>query len=222
MTQQIIDLSYPLDATTPPFPGDPPVEIQIQAAIPADHPSGTPAGSLNVSRLHTGLHVGTHMDAPFHFYNQGHTIEHAPLTRCVGPAVLIDLGHKAAKAEITPEELLPHQALISRTRRIILSTGWANHWGQADYFTDFPVISAAAAQLLVRWGVTLVGIDTPSVDTYPYPVHFALLGNSILIVENLTNLDRIQQTQFEFIALPLKITARDASPVRAVAIVNET
>ncbi len=221
MKQQIIDLSYALDTTTPPFPGDPPVEIHVQATIPADHPPGTPAGSLNVSRLHTGLHVGTHMDAAFHFYNQGRTIDQVALARTVGPALLINLDEKAPKAEITPEELLPYQAAIMQTRRIVLNTGWASHWGQADYFTAFPVISAAAAQLLVAWGVTLVGIDTPSVDTYPYPVHFALLGNDILIVENLTNLTHIQQAQFEFIAVPLKITARDASPVRALAIVND-
>lgn len=221
MKQAIIDLSYALDATTPPFPGDPPVEVYVQAKIPADHPPGTPAGSLNVGRLLTGLHVGTHMDAPFHFYNQGRTIDQVALARTVGPALLINLGEKAPKAEITPEELWPHQAAITQTRRILLNTGWASHWGQADYFTDFLVISAAAAQLLVAWGVTLVGIDTPSVDSYPYPVHFALLGNDILIVENLTNLTRIQQARVEFIAVPLKITARDASPVRVLAIVNE-
>ncbi|CAN5629630.1 cyclase family protein [soil metagenome] len=221
MKQQIIDLSYALDAATPPFPGDPPVEIEVQAAIPADHPPGTPAGSLNVGRLHTGLHVGTHMDAPFHFYHAGRTIDQVALVHFVGPALLINLARKAAKAEIAPAELLPYQAAIIKTRRIILNTGWASHWGQADYFTDYPVISATTAQLLVSWGVTLVGIDTPSVDVYPYPVHFALLGNDILIVENLTNLDRIQPAQFEFIAVPLKITARDASPVRALAIVKE-
>ena len=217
MKQSIIDLSYPLDAATPPFPGDPPAEIVVQATIPAEHPIGVP-GAMNVSRLHTGLHVGTHMDAPFHFYRGGRTIDQVLLTQAVGPAVLVNLGRKAAKAEITVEELLPHEAAITQTRRLILNTGWASHWGQPDYFTDFPVISAAAAQLLVDWGVILVGIDTPSVDTHPYPVHFALLGNDRLIVENLTNLDHIQQTLFQFIALPLKITARDASPVRAVAI----
>lgn len=219
MSQQIIDLSYPLDAATPPFPGNPPVEIVVQATIPAEHPVGV-AGAMNVSRLHTGLHVGTHLDAPFHFYQEGATIDQIDLADAIGPAVLVNLGQKAAKAEITPEELLPHQQAIIQVRRLVLNTGWASHWGQADYFTDFPVISAATAQLLVSWGVSLVGIDTPSVDTYPYPAHFALLGNHTLIVENLTNLDAIQQTLFQFIALPLKITARDASPVRAVAVLN--
>jgi arylformamidase len=219
MSQQIIDLSYPLDADTPPFPGNPAVEIFVQATIPTDHPVGVP-GAMNVSRIHTGLHVGTHMDAPFHFYHQGGTIDQIALANAVGPAALINLGQKGAKTEITVEELLPQQETITRTRRLVLNTGWASHWGQADYFTEHPVISADAARLIVDWGVVLVGIDTPSVDTHPYPAHFALLGNNVLIVENLTNLDRIAQPVFQLIALPLKITARDASPVRAVAVVN--
>jgi arylformamidase len=221
MIQPIIDLSHPLDTGTPPFPGNPAVEIFVQATIPSDHPIGVP-GAMNVSRIHTGLHVGTHMDAPFHFYRQGCTIDQIALDHAVGPAVLVELGQKRAKAEITPAELLPHEAAIAQARRIVFNTGWASRWGQADYFTDHPVISAEAAHLIVEWGVLLIGIDTPSVDRHPYPAHFALLGNKVLIVENLTNLDSIQQPLFQFVALPLKITARDASPVRAVAILNQT
>jgi arylformamidase len=216
----IIDLSHPLDPATPPFPGDPPVEITIQATIPLEHPVGVP-GAMNVSRIATGVHVGTHMDAPFHFYRTGQTIDQIPLERCMGAAVLVDLAPKEARAAITPDELMPFRQAIRQTRRVILYTGWAARWQQPDYFTAFPVIGADTAQFLLECDVDLVGIDTPSVDTHPYPVHFALLGNNVLIVENLTNLDRIQQTQFQFIAFPLKITARDASPVRAVAIIDQ-
>jgi kynurenine formamidase len=219
MKQSIIDLSYPLDTATPPFPGDLPVELSIQAAIPADHPPGTP-GAMNVSRFATGVHVGTHMDAPFHFYREGQTIDQIALERCTGRALLIDLAHKQAKEAITADDLLPHQEAIRQTRKVILNTGWATHWQQTDYFTDFPALTADAAQFLLACGVELVGVDTPSVDTYPYPVHFALLGNQVLIVENLTNLDRIGQRLFHFTALPLKLTGRDASPVRAIAILS--
>lgn len=79
MSQSIIDLSHPLDNATPPFPGDLPVEIVVQASIPAGHFSGVP-GAMNVSRLHTGLHVGAHLDAPFHFFREGATIDQIPLS----------------------------------------------------------------------------------------------------------------------------------------------
>ena len=71
-------------------------------------------------------------------------------------------------------------------------------------------------------GIQLIGIDTPSVDYSPNDAHFVLLGHEVLIVENLTNLDQIGQPHFRFVALPLKITGRDGSPVRAIAITKET
>ncbi len=99
----------------------------------------------------------------------------------------------------------------------MLNTGWHHRWGSADYFTAHPVITGEAAQFLVDCGVMLVGVDTPSVDRAPYPAHLVLLGNDVLIVENLTNLDAIDGDDFEFIALPLAVVGRDGSPVRAAA-----
>ncbi|WP_371830525.1 cyclase family protein [Candidatus Entotheonella palauensis] len=61
MTQTIIDLSHNLDDSTPPFPGDDPVHVNVVAIIPADHPPGE-AGAMNVSQITTGVHVGTHIE----------------------------------------------------------------------------------------------------------------------------------------------------------------
>ena len=220
MSQTIIDLSHNLDDNTPFFAGLPAAEITVHAAIPPEHPPGTP-GAGNISSLKTNLHVGTHMDAPFHFYYRGPTIDQIALERCVGPALLIDLTHKQAREEITAADLEPYRAKIQATPKVILQTGWAKQWKQPHYFDDFPVIGVDAAKLLVAWGVDLVGVDTPSVDNPPYSTHFVLLGKNLLIVENLTNLELIQQEIFQFVALPLKITGRDASPVRVIALLNK-
>jgi kynurenine formamidase len=59
----------------------------------------------------------------------------------------------------------------------------------------------------------------PSVDRAPYPAHQILLRAAVPIVENLTNLEAIGADLFQLIVLPLKLAGRDASPVRAVAIV---
>jgi arylformamidase len=219
MSQKIIDLSYNLDDDTPFFIGLPAAEIIVHASIPPEHPPGTP-GAGNISSLKTNLHVGTHMDAPFHFYQRGPTIDQTNLERCIGAALLIDLTHKQANEEITARDLAPYRTKLLATNKVILHTGWAKQWKQANYFDGFPVIGVDAAQLLVECGVDLVGVDTPSVDNPPYSTHFALLGHQLLIVENLTNLDQIGQEHFQLIALPLKITGRDASPVRVVALVD--
>ena len=221
MQRRIVDLSHRLDQSTPPFPGDAPVEITVQMSIPADHPPGAP-GYLNTSILRASLHTGTHMDAFFHFYHRRATIDRIPLAQCMGPALLLDLSHKRAKEEITEADLAPCQESISRTPKVVLNTGWAQNWGKAPYFTEYPALTGNAARFLVECGVELIGIDTPSVDYPPNDAHFVLLGNDVLIVENLTNLDQIGRPLFDFTALPLKITGRDGSPVRAIAVVEET
>lgn len=221
MQRKIVDLSYPLAPSTPPFPGDSPVEIEVRTSIPADLPPGTP-GHMNTSNLRTSLHTGTHMDAFFHFYQDAATIDQIPLAQCIGPALLIDLSTKQAKEEITANDLAPHRQAISCTPKVILNTGWSQNWGKANYFSDYPVLTAAAARFLVDCGIELIGIDTPSVDYSPNDAHFVLLGHEILIIENLTNLEQIGKPHFQFVALPLKITGRDGSPVRAIAIIEET
>ena len=220
MPRRTVDLSHPLDQSTPPFPGDDPVEVKVKTSIPADLPPGTP-GYLNTSILRVSLHTGTHMDAFFHFYHGRATIEQIPLAQCMGTALLVDFSHKRAKEDITKDDLAPLRESLSRTPKVLLNTGWAQYWGQPLYFTDYPALTGAAARFLVDCGIELVGVDTPSVDYSPNDAHFVLLGNDVLIVENLTNLDQIGQSLFEFTALPLKITGRDGSPVRAIAVVEE-
>lgn len=160
------------------------------------------------------------MDAPFHFLEAGATIDQIAPAQCVGPAVLVDLTALEPGAEIRPEHVEHARRNLRAFRKVILWTGWAQRWGQPDYFVSHPCLSGDLAQFLVDCSVHLVGVDTPSVDRDPYPAHHVLLGNGVIILENLTNLNRIGAEVFELIALPLKIAGRDGSPVRAVARLN--
>ena len=47
-------------------------------------------------------------------------------------------------------------------------------------------------------------------------IHDILLGNDILIVENLSSLDKIKQVKGVYSFLPLKLKDSDGSPIRAV------
>jgi kynurenine formamidase len=214
--RQIIDLSHPLGPDTPAFPGDP--RLQITILDSAATPSASGERHLNSSHLSMGLHCGTHMDAPFHFFQQAATIDQVLLDRCLGPAVLIRLPWNVDGLAIEIKHLAPYASQLRASRRVVFNTAWHHRWGADNYFTEHPVISGPAAQFLVDCGVQLVGVDTPSVDRPPFAAHLALLGNGVLIVENLTNLDAIAGDAFELIATPLKIAGRDGSPVRALAI----
>ena len=94
----LIDLSHPLEPATPPWPGNPAVEIVVVSSIPSQRgpldrsAPGEPI-ACNTTAFLTCNHTGTHMDSPAHFYNGVRTIEQVPLEQCIGPAVLVDVRH---------------------------------------------------------------------------------------------------------------------------------
>ena len=103
----------------------------------------------------------------------------------------------------------------------LLHTGWARYWGTNDYFGRYPVLSPEAAGWLAGFGLKGYGVDAISadeIDSAALPVHRALLGRGMLIIENLDRLDPLLEREFTFSCLPLKIADADGSPIRAVAI----
>jgi kynurenine formamidase len=158
------------------------------------------------------------MDAPFHFFEEGRTIDQIPLEQCVGRSLLINLTRELNNGQIDIGHLSNYRGKIREFRKVVIQTGWAKQWGQPEYFMDHPVFTPDAGRFLVDCGVQLVGADIPSVDCPPFPVHIDLLGSDAVIVENLANLSALKAEIFQLIILPLKITGRDGSPVRAMAL----
>ncbi len=225
MAKRLIDLSHPIEAATPPWPGNPSTDVDILSKIPAKRgpgQRGVPGepGYCNISAFSTCNHTGTHMDAPAHFYNGAPTIDQVPLDHCIGPAALVNVSHLGVRGEIAPADLIPHQDAIAAAGKVVFRSGWSIHWGQDDYFSDYPLLSEATAAWLVERRVHLVGVDTPSVDYEPHPAHYLLLGAHMVIVENLTSLELIETGVFELIVVPLKLRGLEASVVRAVARVD--
>ncbi len=218
-TSKIIDLSHRLNPATPVYPGDAAVEIEIVDV--AREPTATSPRGLNNSRIAMGLHNGTHLDAPFHFFSERQTIDQIPLRQCCGPAVCLDLSQTARPGQIDAADLAPHAELAAARKIVLLYTGWCRCWNAPEYFESHPVLTRAAAETLVQWEIGLVGVDFPSVDQPPFEAHVVLLGNDVLIVENLRDLSRLCQVSFDFFAIPLRIEGRDASPVRAFAMLHE-
>ena len=176
---------------------------------------------FNTTNLTLYSHAGTHMDAPRHFLDDGYTIDALDLQRCVGPAHVLDLSHKAPSSLITVEDLAPYRALIWPRVRLLLRTDWDLHAEEPDYRTSFPRISVPLAEWLVAQQVWLIGLEMPSVASLQdleelTVVHQTLLRGEVVIVECLAHL-RDLPPQVTFIALPLKIEQGDGSPVRAIA-----
>jgi len=214
MTIQTIDLSHPLSAETPVYPGDEAPQVSVLSV--AQQPEAGRERQLNNSRFSVGVHNGTHIDAPYHFFSDRETIDQIGLERCCGPAMRLDLRVTERPGVIDAGDLALWTTRVAGCRKVLLYTGWDHHWGRPAYFAEHPVLTRAAAEKLVEWGIDLVGVDFPSVDRPPHDAHVVLLSHNVLIVENLTRLDQVNDT-CEFHAVPLPLSGRDASPVRAFA-----
>ena len=173
----------------------------------------------NITQLVISTHLGTHLDAPFHFFDSGRTVDRLDLSRGFGPASVLDFSAKGPKGIITREDLVKHDTLLVQNARIIIRTGWDHVFPAPRYFTDYPGIDPEACELLAERKVACLAMDMPSIYGPDYvTVHQALLRAEVLIVEGLANLDRLKGTTVFFAALPLRIRGRDGSPCRAIAV----
>ena len=203
--REIIDLSRPITDGMPTWPGDVPVRLWR-------HDELTRIGGIQV-----GTHAGTHLDAPFHWFADGPTVDQVPLERLTGPARVVDL--RGSGPCITAAELAAAAGDTEPGERLLLLTGWCGEVTDEDY----PHLSKEAAELLVACEPALIGIDTPSVDgPHSGQAHGVLLGADVPILELLVNLERLVGREFDLFALPLPVVGMDGAPVRAIARLRAT
>ncbi|HYW56049.1 MAG TPA: arylformamidase [Polaromonas sp.] len=206
MTQdnrRIWDISPPVDEDAAVFPGDATYSQKLHFAL-------APGCPVNVNTLTFSPHTGAHADAPMHYASGAPAIGAVDLSPYLGPCRVIhcmDCGPLVEPQHIAHamDELPPR--VLFRTARTA-SQSWAS----------FTAIAPGTLALLATRNIALVGIDTPSVDpatSQDLPCHQLLLKHDLRLLENLV-LDDIPAGDYELIALPLKLTRADASPVRAV------
>jgi arylformamidase len=202
---RIHDITMPLSAELPFYPGDFPVVISPWARI-AD------GDSANVSRLTLCTHSGTHIDPPRHFNDQGLPVDEIPLGLLIGKALVVQI-HGVPLIGRKELERLP----IRGVERLLLKTNNSGLWQEKEFRHDFDALALDGAEYLLEAGVRLVGIDYLSIESVEGDggVHRTLLDNGIVIVEGL-NLAEVEPGEYELICLPLKIKGGDGAPVRAL------
>jgi len=208
---QIYDISVPLCASIPVYPGDPPVDITDWLRLD----KGDPA---NVSCIRFGAHTGTHVDAPAHFIAGGAKVESLPLNILIGEAEVFEVPDNitAIDGEIASS------ACATGASRILFKTRNSQFWNNSatGFRSDYTYLDADAARCLVDHGVKLVGIDYLSVEKFHsenFATHHALLSHGVVIIEGL-DLGEVPAGRFELICLPLRIRdgSGDGAPARAV------
>lgn len=213
---EMVDLSRVIYDGMPKIPVLPDVHVKKFFDLAKGHP-------LNVTELSLPCHAGTHVDAPVHIVPNGKSIEELPLESFVGPGAAISVKKKGGE-EVTAADFERSGVSVNRGDIVMLHTGWDEKFESPDYNVH-PYLSVDAAEWLVKKGVKLFGIDCITVDLptplrpkgFDFPVHKTLLGNGVLIAENVANIGKIVARKTRILALPLRVKGSDAGHARIVA-----
>lgn len=210
--KKYVDLSWEMSKDTPIYPGDPEPSLSVATTVEND--------GYNLFKVIIGTQTGTHVDAPYHFRNQGCTIDNMELDFFFGEAVVIRVTNKKVEEEITMADVEPYAAKIKPGTIVLFNTNWYKKRGTPEFFTH-PYVAADVAHWLVNKGVRFICSDTINVDKTggtEFPVHDLFADQRLMIGENMAYFDKIDfDDNLVVAAFPLKILAGDGSPVRAVA-----
>ena len=203
---KLLDVSVPLAAGIPAYPGNPEFELHPIKRI-AD------GDSSNVSRLVMGTHTGTHVDAPRHFFDDGAGVDGLRLDLLLGRARVVEITKRGG---IGAAELA--EAGLREDIRVLLKTSNSALWNGMGFHPDYTHLTEAGARYLVDQGVKVVGIDYLSVEQFKKagaPAHRAMLSQGVIIIEGL-NLAEADPGMYEMYCLPLRIAGADGAPARVI------
>lgn len=201
---KIIDLTQLMTASMPVYPGTEPPHLTVANTYETD--------GFRETLLSFFSHTGTHMDAPFHLFGDRTKLNEMPAAQFVGKALVISCMRMAQARKSAWKPLLPSAGL--RMRRIFFFSipvgAGIGAKRNISGTIPFPLRRSAA----MRWkaGKKGLGFDTIGIDPIAdegLTRHRLLLSQrDIVIIENLTNLDKIGGGLFLFAALPLKYGKR--------------
>lgn len=203
---KIYDISIPLSSQMTVYPGDPAVQIEPCFSLS----KGNPANVLSITM---GSHTGTHIDAPYHFIDTGAKLDALKLEVMIGRTHVLEITAPVITADVLSEfDFTDKTRVLFKTRNSYL-------WDKSpEFVTNYVYIDPRAAEVLVREGIKLVGIDYLSVEKFGstgFETHLELLRNGVVIVEGL-NLRDIEPGDYEMTCLPLRIANGDGAPARVI------
>ncbi len=211
-----LDLSHTIEHGMTTYPGLPGPVICDFLSREASRGRYAPGVEFQIGKIEMVANTGTYVDAPFHRYAGGKDLSELPLESLAGLEAVVIRGPADGRA-------IDRDAFAGRDLRgkaVLVRTGWDVHWATPTYLEGNPFLTGEAAEYLVSQGVGLVGIDSVNIDDLKdlaRPVHSALLGAEIPIVEHLCRLGSLPEREFRFSAVPAKVAGFGTWPVRAFA-----
>jgi arylformamidase len=177
----------------------------------------------SIEKVTCMTHSGTHMDAPYHFLEDGATVDRIPPEQLVGPAVVLDVRKEVDGTIISAKALAKRWPRKAHPDFVLLRTDWSQYRAPTKhYLYDFPGITPEAAEWLVQKSLKGVGTDTLGIDPYSnskFEAHKVLLRKGIWILEALDHLDQLSEgVEYTLVAAPLKIAGASGAMARVFAI----
>ncbi len=233
--EELIDLTHSFDSTTIYWPND-----TNHFQHPKNFYGETEKGYFYSSfRFSSPEHGGTHLDAPIHFAENHFTVDQIPLQNLIGEGIKINLREKVKgnpDFQISIQDILDWEKIhgeISPNLIILFETGWSDYYHDRNQYLGthlkgdealvdlhFPGIDPETCRwLLDNRQPKALGLDTPSLDygqSNYFETHQHLLGANIPGFENLSNLNKIPETNLFIMALPMKIKKGSGAPLRIV------
>lgn len=190
-----IDLSILLTKDTPVFPGEPNIIFKKHANIKEN--------TYNEHQITINTHFGTHMDFPYNMIDDGKKSSNFKLENFIGKGKVININNPDLNSIEDEDVFLLYSEHIEK--------------GIDNLFNDVPVLDENLVDFLITKKPKMLLLDIPTPDKFPYPIHKKILGNDILIVENVCNMKLLIDKKFKVYAIPLNFEEFDGSPCRVFA-----
>ena len=178
------------------FPGDPKPEKEAVLRI-------EDGAVCNLTKVSFCAHNGTHVDAPWHFCQDGKTVEQISLDKFVGKCYVAEAAGEL-KAEDAEKLLQKAKNADPEAAKRLLMKGSA-------------FVSAGAAKVFAEAGIWLFGNESQTVgpEDAPAEVHHILLGAEVVLLEGI-RLGEVPEGVYLLNAAPINLGGCDGAPCRAI------
>ncbi|MFL0166431.1 cyclase family protein [Candidatus Clostridium helianthi] len=214
---KVIDLTHTISENMPVYPGTEKPKLEVASTYEKD--------GFKETLLIMFSHTGTHMDSPSHLFSQRTTLDSFNAEQFVGKGIVVDCSNLKEGQKITMKYIEAVKEKADIAQYILFYTGWDKYWGTDAYFGNYPYITEEVAEYLIKSKKKGVGIDVIGIDPIKdenLTIHKKLFAETdIVVIENLTSLDKVGNDIFTFCALPIKFKDSDGAPVRAIAILED-
>ena len=216
----MIDLSHPIADGLVTYPGLPAPTVGAHLTREASRERFAPGTEFHIGSISMVGNTGTYLDTPFHRFDGGWDLADLDLARVAQvPGVVVDGAPEG------PTTVAVIDGVDVAGRAVLVRTGWSRLFGDPGYGdASHPYLATELAEALVTAGAELVGIDSVNIDgtaTGERPVHTALLGAGIPVVEHLRGLEQLDpDVPFTFTAVPAPVRGLGTFPVRAFATIS--